>query len=81
MQQRRPSGPRKERGPTSNRIVKVGLLAEHPTNTLARTDELNLWSRYKIFKEKFTHDNSSDVEIHDFFYSALMVLQVSLLDS
>jgi hypothetical protein len=57
------------------------LLAEHPTNTLARTDELNLWSRYKIFKEKFTHDNSSDVEIHDFFYSALMVLQVSLLDS
>jgi hypothetical protein len=44
------------------------LLAQHPAHTLAHTDELNLWSHYKIFEEKFTHDNSSDVEIHDFLF-------------
>ena len=43
-------------------------------------DEADLWLRCKIFVEKFSHDNSSDVEINDFF-SELKVLQVTLPDS
>ena len=31
-------------------------------------DEADLWLRCKIFVEKFSHDNSSDVEINDFFF-------------
>jgi hypothetical protein len=30
-------------------------------------DEANLWLRCKNFVETFSHDNSSDVEINDFF--------------
>jgi hypothetical protein len=40
-------------------------------------DEVDLWSHCKIFAEKFTHENSSDVEIND-LYLELTVLQVSL---
>ena len=42
-------------------------------------DEVDLWSHCKIFAEKFTHENSSDVEIN-YFYSELKVLQGGLLD-
>jgi hypothetical protein len=30
-------------------------------------DEADLWLCCKIFVDKFSHDNSSDVEINDFF--------------
>jgi hypothetical protein len=50
------------------------------SGNLKSLDEVNLWSHCKIFAEKFTHENSSDVEIND-FYSELKVLQVSLQDS
>jgi hypothetical protein len=43
-------------------------------------DAVDLWSHCKTFAEKFTHENSSDVDIND-FYSELKALQVSLLDS
>jgi hypothetical protein len=50
------------------------------SGNLKSLDEVDLWSHCKIFAEKFTHENSSDVEIND-FYSELKVLQVSLPDS
>jgi hypothetical protein len=50
------------------------------SGNLKSLDEVDLWSHCKIFAEKFTHENSSDVEISD-FYSELKVLQVSLPDS
>jgi hypothetical protein len=50
------------------------------SENLKSLDEVDLWSHCKIFAEKFTHENSSDVEIND-FYSELKVLQVSLPDS
>jgi hypothetical protein len=50
------------------------------SQNLKSLDEVDLWSHCKTFVEKFTHENSSDVEIND-FYSELKVLQVSLLDS
>jgi hypothetical protein len=43
-------------------------------------DEADLWLRCKIFVDKFSHDNASDVEINDFFQE-LKVLQVVLPDS
>jgi hypothetical protein len=49
------------------------------SGNLKSLDEVNLWSHCKIFAEKFTHENSSDVDIND-FYSELKVLQVSLQD-
>jgi hypothetical protein len=30
-------------------------------------DEVDLWAHCKIFVDKFSHNNSSDVEINDFF--------------
>ena len=50
------------------------------SENLKSLDEADLWLRCKIFVEKFSHDNSSDVEINDFF-SELKVLQVTLPDS
>jgi len=50
------------------------------SENLKSLDEANLWLRCKIFVENFSHDNSSDVEINDFF-SELKVLQVTLPDS
>jgi hypothetical protein len=49
------------------------------SKNLKSLDEVDLWSHCKTFAEKFTHENSFDVEIND-FYSELKVLQVSLLD-
>jgi len=37
------------------------------SENLKSLDEANLWLRCKIFVKKFSHDNSSDVEINDFF--------------
>ena len=50
------------------------------SENLKSLDEADLWLRCKIFVENFSHDNSSDVEINDFF-SELKVLQVTLPDS
>ena len=50
------------------------------SENLKSLDEADLWLRCKIFVEIFSHDNSSDVEINDFF-SELKVLQVTLPDS
>jgi len=50
------------------------------SENLKSLDEVDLWSHCKFFVETFTHENSSDVEIND-FYSELKVLQVSLPDS
>ena len=47
---------------------------------LKSLDETDLWLHCKIFVETFSHDNSSDVEINDFFQE-LKVLQVTLPDS
>ena len=38
------------------------------SENLKSFDEADLWLRCKIFVEKFSHDNSSDVEINDFFF-------------
>ena len=38
------------------------------SENLKSLDEADLWLRCKIFVEKFSHDNSSDVEINDFFF-------------
>jgi len=43
-------------------------------------DEVDLWAHCKVFVDKFSHDNSSNVEINDFFQE-LKVLQVALPDS
>ena len=51
------------------------------SENLKSLDEADLWLRCKIFVEKFSHDNSSDVEINDFFFAELKVLQVTLPDS
>ena len=37
------------------------------SENLKSLDEADLWLRCKIFVENFSHDNSSDVEINDFF--------------
>ena len=37
------------------------------SENLKSLDEVDLWSHCKIFAEKFTHENSSDVEINDFY--------------
>ena len=37
------------------------------SENLKSLDEADLWLRCKIFVETFSHDNSSDVEINDFF--------------
>ncbi len=50
------------------------------SENLKSFDEVDLWSHCKIFAEIFTHENSSDVEIND-FYLELKVLQMSLPDS
>jgi hypothetical protein len=50
------------------------------SENLKSLDEADLWLRCKIFVDKFSHDNSSDVEINDFFQE-LKVLQVVLPDS
>ena len=50
------------------------------SENLKSLDEADLWLRCKIFVGIFSHDNSSDVEINDFF-SELKVLQVTLPDS
>ena len=50
------------------------------SENLKSLDEADLWLCCKIFVENFSHDNSSDVEINDFF-SELKVLQVTLPDS
>jgi hypothetical protein len=47
---------------------------------LKSLDEVDLWAHCKIFVDKFSHDNSSDVEINDFFQE-LKVLQMALPDS
>jgi hypothetical protein len=50
------------------------------SENLKSLDEVDLWAHCKIFVDKFSHNNSSDVEINDFF-SELKVLQVTLPDS
>ena len=50
------------------------------SENLKSLDEADLWLRSKNFVETFSHGNSSDVEINDFF-SELKVLQVTLPDS
>ena len=50
------------------------------SENLKSLDETDLWLHYKIFVKTFSHDNSSDVEINDFFQE-LKVLQVTLPDS
>jgi hypothetical protein len=47
------------------------------SGNLKSLDEVDLWSHCKIFAEKITHENASDVDIND-FYSELKVLQVGL---
>jgi hypothetical protein len=42
-------------------------------------DEVDLWAHCKIFVDKFSHDNLSDVEINDFFQE-LKVLRMALPD-
>ena len=37
------------------------------SENLKSLDETDLWLHCKIFVETFSHDNSSDVEINDFF--------------
>jgi hypothetical protein len=50
------------------------------SENLKSLDEVDLCTHCKIFVDRFSHDNSSDVEINDFF-SELKVLQVTLPDS
>jgi hypothetical protein len=50
------------------------------SENLKSLDEVDLWACCKIFVDKFSHDNSSEVEINDFF-SELKVLQMTLPDS
>ena len=50
------------------------------SENLKSLDETDLWLHCKIFVKTFSHDNSSDVEINDFFQE-LKVLQVTLPDS
>jgi hypothetical protein len=38
------------------------------SENLKSLDEVDLWAYCKIFMDKFSHDNSSDVEINDFFF-------------
>jgi hypothetical protein len=37
------------------------------SENLKSLDEVDPWARCKIFVDKFSHDNSSDVKINDFF--------------
>jgi hypothetical protein len=37
------------------------------SGNLKSLDKVDLWSHCKTFTEKFTHENSSDVEINDFY--------------
>ena len=50
------------------------------SENLKSLDEADLWLHCKNFVEIFSQDNSSDVEINDFF-SELKVLQMTLPDS
>ena len=50
------------------------------SENLKSLDEADLWLRCKNIVETFSHDNSSDVKINDFF-SELKVLQMTLPNS